>query len=86
MMFLDLESTMGRVRAWEAGEKGVWDIMGKDTSNQCRWLHDWGKWEFVENSNLAGETPNTRSGVVTTQCRECTRCGYTQTKIDAARA
>lgn len=57
-------------------------------SDQCRWLHDWGKWEFLEYdaNGITGETPETRGGGVTTQFRECKRCGYSQTKLDRVTA
>lgn len=49
-------------------------------NNQCRWLHDWGTWKFVE--QVSAHKGNKNVGVVTTQCRKCNRCGYTQTKLD----
>lgn len=50
--------------------------MGK----QCRWLHDWGKWEFVEQNEAYDGSQHI--GVVTKQFRTCGRCGYNQTKLD----
>ena len=46
-------------------------------SKQCRWLHDWGTWEFIEST----QTLNAE-GVVTRQYRTCYRCGYLQTRLD----
>ncbi len=50
-------------------------------SNQCRWLHDWGKWEYV--SHYDARDSNMKClGTVTHQFRVCARCGYTQAKLD----
>ncbi len=48
-------------------------------SNQCRWLHDWGTWKFVEqNEAMDGDK---HIGTVTRQFRVCNRCRYTQTEL-----
>ena len=46
-------------------------------STQCRWLHDWGKWEFIDSTQTLSA-----KGMVTNQFRLCKRCGYSQTKLD----
>ena len=50
-------------------------------NSQCRWLHDWGMWEFVEQTEATQNGHHI--GVVTKQFRKCSRCGYTQTELKA---
>ena len=53
-------------------------------STNCRLLHDWGKWEFVE--QVPAYANGRHVGVVTKQFRTCGRCGYTQTQLDVEEA
>ena len=50
-------------------------------SKQCRWLHDWGVWGFVEVENR-----HTYIGAVIKQYRTCVRCEYSQMKFVEVRA
>ena len=52
-------------------------------SKQCRWLHNWSGWEYLD--EIDAHYSGRYIGVVTKQCRTCERCGFSQTRLDLAK-